>query len=187
MIDTRELVERARRGDTQAFETLVRGHYRAAYAAALARTGNAMDAEDVVQDGFIRALEHLDQCDPDRFSAWLLTIVRNRAHNVRDRERIRDAAPLDAIPLEGPSRTDAATEQGELGRLLEEAMTDLSPIQREVLLLHDLEGWKHKEIAETLDLSEVMARQHLFQARKRIREHLAGAGLNDRLKEYLHD
>jgi RNA polymerase sigma-70 factor (ECF subfamily) len=54
-------------------------------------------------------------------------------------------------------------------------------MQREVVLLHDLEGWRHREIAEALDVSEVMARQHLFQARKRLRELLP----RDELKEYL--
>lgn len=181
MTDTRELVRRARAGDAQAFEALVRGHYRAAYATALALTGTPMDAEDVVQDGFIRALEHLDECDPDRFGPWLLSIVRNRAHNVRDRERVRAAEPVDGVQVAGRSRADRRAERAELRGALEAALADLPPVQREVVLLHDLEGWKHREIAEALEISEVMARQHLFKARQQLRARLA----HSEAKEYL--
>lgn len=172
---------RARAGDARAFEELVRGHYRAAFATARALTGNDMDAEDVVQDGFLRAVERLDECDPDRFAGWLLAIVRNRAHNVRERERVRAAAALEDVDPAGPERSDRGAERDELQRALDGAMAQLSPIQREIVLLHDLEGWRHREIAEALDMSEVMARQHLFQARKRLRELLA----RDELREYL--
>jgi RNA polymerase sigma-70 factor (ECF subfamily) len=180
---TRELVERARRGDAPAFEALVRSHYGAAYATALALTGNPMDAEDVVQDGFVRALERLDTCDPDRFAGWLLTIIRNHAHNVRARERVRAAESLDAVDPPGSDRTDRIVEQGDLGRALQAALATLPEAQREVVLLHDLEGWRHREIADALGISEVMARQHLFQARRTLRGLLARPDV----KEYLHD
>lgn len=181
MTASRELVLRARAGDARAFEDLVRGHYRAAFATARALTGNDMDAEDVVQDSFLRALDRLDDCDPDRFAGWLLTIVRNRAHNVREREQVRAATPLDDVDPAGSDRADRGAEQDELHRALEGAMAALSPVQREVVLLHDLEGWRHREIATALSMSEVMARQHLFQARKRLRDLLP----RDDLKEYL--
>jgi RNA polymerase sigma-70 factor (ECF subfamily) len=181
MTATRELVQRARAGDGPAFEELVRGHYRAAYATARALTGNAMDAEDVVQDSFIRALERLDDCEPDRFAGWLLAIVRNRAHNVREREQVRAGADVAEVDPAGPDRADRRTERGDLRAALEEALSELSPAQQEVLLLHDMDGWRHREIAEALGISEVMARQHLFQARKRLRELLP----HDAVKEYL--
>jgi RNA polymerase sigma-70 factor (ECF subfamily) len=181
MTATRELVQRARAGDAPAFEELVRSHYRAAYATARALTGNTMDAEDVVQDSFIRALERLDDCEPERFAGWLLAIVRNRAHNVRDREQVRTGTAIEDVDPAGPDRTDRRTERGELRGTLEGALAELSPVQREVVLLHDMEGWRHREIAEALDMSEVMARQHLFQARKRLRELLS----RDELREYL--
>jgi RNA polymerase sigma-70 factor (ECF subfamily) len=181
MTATRELVQRARAGDAAAFEELVRGHYRAAYATARALTGNDMDAEDVVQDGFIRALERLDECDPDRFAGWVLAIVRNRAHNIRDRERVRTAAAIEDVDPAGPDRAEARTERGDLRAALDGALAELSPVQREVVLLHDMDGWRHREIAEALDMSEVMARQHLFQARKRLRQLLS----HEELREYL--
>jgi RNA polymerase sigma-70 factor (ECF subfamily) len=182
MIDARRLVERTRRGDAGAFEELVRAFYRVAYAAAVARTGNAMDAEDVVQESFMTALERLDDCDPDRFGAWLLTIVRNRAHNVRERERVRATEPIEDVAAASTDRTDRAAQQHELGSALSKALEALPEVQREVVLLHDLEGWRHREIAKSLGISEVMARQHLFQARRALRATLGGS----EMKEYLH-
>ena len=177
------LVERARRGDAEAFEALVRRHYRAAFSVALSQLGDVMDAEDVVQDAFIRALERLDDCIPERFLGWLLTIVRNRAHNYRDYRRVRASSPLDAVAAESSLDTAREAEQGQLRTLLEEALTTLTPTQREVALLHDMEGWKHREIAEALELSEVTSRQHLFNARRLLRERLGA----NALKEYSND
>ena len=86
--DDAVLVARARRGEPAAFEALVRRHYRAAFAVALAVLGNRMDAEDVCQDAFVVAAERLDECrQPEKFAAWLLQVVRNRARNYVDYRR----------------------------------------------------------------------------------------------------
>ncbi len=168
-----QLVERARRGDAAAFEALVRRHYRAAYAVALSAVGQAMDAEDVCQDAFVRALQRLDELrDPGRFAAWLLRIVRNLAANYRSYRRVRSAQPLDQVSAASESDTAREAERSELRQELEAAIAELSPAQREVVLLHDLEGWKHREIADSLGLSEGMSRQHLFNARRKLRERL---------------
>ncbi len=165
------LVRRARGGDAVAFESLVRRHYRAAYSVALAILGSVMDAEDVCQDAFIKALERLDDCrDPGRFAAWLLQIVRNRARNYIDYRRVRDTVDLDDGAASGGTRTDSRVEQTELRDTLQEALAELTELQREVVLLHDLEGWKHREIAESLNVSEVASRQHLLNARRKLRQ-----------------
>jgi RNA polymerase sigma-70 factor (ECF subfamily) len=175
------LVRKARRGDAVAFEGLVRRHYRAAYSVALAILGSAMDAEDVCQDSFVRALERLEDCrNPGRFVAWLMQIVRNRARNYIDYRRVRETVDLDVVAASGGDRTDDGVEQGELRETLQQALAELTELQRQVVLLHDLEGWKHREIAESLDVSEVASRQHLLNARRRLRE-LLGREL---LEEY---
>ncbi len=167
------LVERARRGDTTAFETLVRRHYRAAFAVALAVLGNSMDAEDVCQDAFVRAIERLDEVrQPERFSAWLLQIVRNRARNYLSYRRLRSAPPLETVRATSDDDPARAPERAELRRELELALAGLSEIQRQIVLLHDLEGWKHREIAGRLGLSEGMSRQHLMGARRVLRQRL---------------
>lgn len=178
------LVERARRGDAAAFEALVRRYYRTAHAVALAVLGNPMDAEDACQDAFLRALERLDRLrQPERFSAWLLQIVRNRARNLRSYRRVRSVLPLEEVRAASDEDTGREAESEELRRELKSALSELSEIQREVVLLHDLEGWKHREIGELLGLSEGMSRQHLMSARRLLRERL-GTKL---LKEYSDD
>ncbi len=175
-----QLVERARRGDAAAFEALVRRHYRAAYAVALSALGQAMDAEDVCQDAFVRALQRLDELrDPGRFAAWLLRIVRNLAANYRSYRRVRSAQPLDQVSAASESDTAREAERSELRQELEAAIAELGPAQREVMLLHDLEGWKHREIADSLGLSEGMSRQHLFNARRKLRERLGAKFLEE--------
>ena len=97
--DTGDLVRRARLGDGAAFERLVRLHLRAAYSVAYAVTNDPNDAEDVTQDAFIAALERLEECkDPDRFSGWLLRIVRNRVIDLRRRDRGRSDSSSRTLP-----------------------------------------------------------------------------------------
>ncbi|MBI5507697.1 MAG: RNA polymerase sigma factor [Deltaproteobacteria bacterium] len=176
---TEELVSRARQGDADACELLVRRHLRAAYAVALAVVGSTADAEDVAQEAFLVAFERLDSCrEPARFSGWLLQIVRRRAYNALDHRRVR-TTHAGALMTENAerSRVDALRQQtpavGRKERLLE-ALGHLSPIEREVLLLHDLEGRTHGEIAAALAISEVGSRQHLFKGRHVLRRLLTG-------------
>ena len=179
-----ELVERSRRGDTAGFDALVRRHYRAAYVVALSLLGNGMDAEDVCQDAFLKALDRLEECrQPDRFAAWLIQIVRNRAHNYRDYQRMRTGVALELVSPAGVEDSARDAARAELRGRLEQALKNLSEVQRQVVLLHDLEGWRHREIADSLQLSEGMSRQHLFTARRVLRDRLGASAL----KEYLHE
>jgi RNA polymerase sigma-70 factor (ECF subfamily) len=166
------LVARVRQGDAAAFDILMRRHFRAAYVVALANVGNPSDAEDVCQDAFLRCWERVEECrDPSRFAAWMLRIVRNQAHNRRAYLDVRAADPLDATsPYASPSRTDAGAERLELRARLFAALRALSSTQREVVLLHDLDGWRHATIAAHLEISEAMSRRHLSDARKRLRD-----------------
>lgn len=173
-VEDRELVARARAGDAGAFERLVRRHLNGAYAVALARLRDPNDAEDVTQDAFIRALERLDDCrDPSRFAAWLHQIVRNRASNYRRDEGLRRGPPLtvvsDVAHGDDPARN---THRAMLRDRLEREVAELPEVQREVLLLHDLAGFKHREIADRLGIPEGTVRSHLFHARRAMRERL---------------
>jgi RNA polymerase sigma-70 factor, ECF subfamily len=175
------LVARARRGEPAAFDTLVRRHYRAAYAVALAVLGRRTDAEDVCQDGWVRALERLDDCrEPDRFVYWLLQIVRNRARNYLDYRRVRTTEPLEPDTAASAADPRKDLDSDRLRGRLEESLAEIPEVQREIVLLHDLEGWSHREIAGSLDISEVMSRQHLFRARRRLRELLGAEALEER-------
>jgi RNA polymerase sigma-70 factor (ECF subfamily) len=174
--DVADLVERARGGDAGAADRLVRLHLGAAYAVALAITRNPHDAEDVAQDALIQALERIAECrDPARFGGWLVRIVRNRAFNHRRYLGVRAAETLDE-DLAG-STADSPyqdAERAELRDRLSAAVGELPETQREVLLLHDLEGWKHREIGDALGMPEGTVRYHLFNARKAVRALLGG-------------
>jgi RNA polymerase sigma-70 factor, ECF subfamily len=167
------LVRRAVAGDEHAFGILVARYRRAAYSVALAVTAHRENAEDVAQEAFLVALERLEDCrDPDRFAGWLMTIVRNRARNLIRRETLRRPEILHdsvASTRAGPAKE---SELSELRGLLTEALSELSEVQREVVLLHDLEGWKHREIAERLELPSGTVRSHLHFARKALRARL---------------
>ena len=178
-----ELVARTREGDVAAFDALVRRHYPAAYAVAMAQLGRREDAEDLCQDVFIRALERIDDCrEPERFVGWLLQIVRNQGHNAREKRRVRDADSIDddLLPIadtERRAQSDAHAVSEELRRALEQALRALPERQREVVLLHDLEGWSHPEVAAALGITEVNCRQYLFTARRALRAQLGANAL----------
>jgi RNA polymerase sigma-70 factor (ECF subfamily) len=166
------LVARVRSGDSGAADTLLRRHFRSSYLVALAGIGNPADAEDVLQDALITCLERIDDCqDPGRFGAWLSRIVRNTAHNRRDYLKVRETQPV-AEGAEYPSRerADERVDAADLRRTLLDALSQLSENQREVVLLHDLDGLRHAEIAGQLGSSVGMSRRHLSDGRKRLRE-----------------
>lgn len=171
------LVERARDGDRQAFERLVRRHLRAARRVALARTGDEHDADDVCQEAFVRALERLEECrEPSRFRGWLLAIVRSRAADLtgsveRTRGESLDGLDRDAAGVVEDGGVDAAVSED-----LAAAIDALPEQQRRVVLMHDYEGWSHGEVAERLGIAEGTSRYHLHQARERLRSRLTEAG-----------
>lgn len=180
------LVIRARRGDADAREALVRRYLRPAYAVALSVTRNVADAEDLAQDALVAALERLEQCrEPERFAGWLFQGVRNRALNQIEQRRVRTAI-LDGVPHGEWAEAEAGPVI--LRRRLLGALEQLSRVQREVVLLHDLEAWTHGEIASALEISEGMSRQHLFVARRAMRDWLgdeqriAGAAANPEVR-----
>ena len=120
------------------------------------------------------AFDKLDTCrEPERFGAWLVQIVRTRSLNRLENRRLREVT---AQKLGHQQRDEAQAAPGEtygLRRELIAALEHISPIQREVVLLHDLESWTHPEIAASLGVSEGMSRQHLFHARKKLRDVLS--------------
>ena len=110
------------------------------------------------------AIEKLDECrEPERFSGWLMQIVRRRALNWLDARKLRDVADAPAADIAIPP-----PEAGESARLCA-ALGALTRVQREVVLLHDLEDWTHAEIAVAVGTTELMSRQHLHLARRALR------------------
>lgn len=166
------LVEEAQGGSTEAFEELVRLHLGMAFAVARSLLQSKEDAEDAVQDALVRAWQRLDQChEPHRFKAWLLTVVRRVALDHQARARVSTArhgtlTPELADPSPGPERE---AERQRIRDRLEALVNTLSEVQRAVLLLHDLEGYSHREIAELLQISNESSRRYLSDAKRLLR------------------
>lgn len=164
------LVARVRHGDRAAAEALAQRWLRACRAVALAVTRDDADADDVCQDAFVAAMERIDDCrDPARFGAWLLRIARNQATD-RLRARARPVRSIDGMEMASPEASpQREAERGDARERMMAAMEQLSAERREVLLLHDLEGWTHREIAERMGLPPGTVRSHLHHARRTMR------------------
>ena len=164
----RALVLAAQAGDASAFAGLVRRHQRRAYAVARAVVLSHDDAEDAVQEGFLHAFRALSRFRPEQaFGAWLHRIVANAALDIARRRKVRDA---DQLPesLASPHRDPAESE--ELRTRLASALETLGPRQRSVIVLHDVEGYKHAEIGALLGIPEGTARSDLHHARTHLRK-----------------
>lgn len=165
--DERSLAVSAQRGSEEAFAELVRRHERRAYAVARAISATHEDAEDAVQEGFLHAYRALDRFRPDQpFAAWLGRIVANAALDIARRRKVRATEALTehhASAFRDPAADD------ELRRRLLEALERLTPPQRAVVVLHDVEGFSHAEIGGLLDMPEGTARAHLHHARVALR------------------
>jgi RNA polymerase sigma-70 factor (ECF subfamily) len=165
--EERDLVRRARQGDEQGFAGLVRLHQRRAYIVARSIVLTHEDAEDAVQEGFLRAYQALDRFDPGQtFGAWLNRIVANAALDLARRRKVRNSEELsDSIPA---AFSDPA-EGGELRERLQKAMAELPERARSVIVLHDVEGFTHAEIGEMLGIPGGTARSDLHHARQKLR------------------
>jgi RNA polymerase sigma-70 factor (ECF subfamily) len=176
-----ELVERVRGGDERAFEQLVRRHLGMAHSLACSKlSGDSDDADDVCQEAFLTALERIEDCrNPERFGAWLASIVRNKAHNYRSYLAVRRGTPLESVET-ARSADDASerVERHEIEAGIREAMSHLTELQRSVFVRFDLEGWSHGEIAEDLGISAGASRFHLHAARRSLRDRLTAYPLS---------
>jgi RNA polymerase sigma-70 factor (ECF subfamily) len=182
-----------RRGDPTAAEDLVAAYCDRACRLAKRITGNAQDAEETVQDAFLSVIRKIDTFRGDSaFGSWLYRIVANAAYQRCRRRRGRGAdVSLDTLlpvfdehgrhvaPVADWSKSvDDQSRQTELRMVLSTAIEELPPDYRAIVLLHDVEGLSHREIAETLGLTAVNAKSRVHRARlflrKQLEAHLSG-------------
>lgn len=179
------LVDRARVGDYAAYEDLIRRYQRKIYALVYNMTGNKEDSEDLVQDVFVKAYASLKNFKGDSsFYTWTYRIAVNRTINFLKKRKRHAALSLDDVDQaverdpafvelrarESPVR-DASL--GELQKKLNEALQTLSEKHRTVVVMHDIQGVPHEEIARTLGCSEGTVRSRLFYARQQLQRELA--------------
>ena len=171
--DDAALVRRSLDGDMAAFEQLYRGHVGRVHGAILRLVG--MDrgrAEELTQDAFVRAWQKLSSFRHESaFSTWLYRLGVNTAlMELRGR---RDSKETDVEDLDLAAGGDVPFCAGERGDL-ERAVSNLPPRARAVLVLHDVEGWKHGEIANELGMAVGSSKAQLHRARGLLRRALGG-------------
>jgi RNA polymerase sigma-70 factor (ECF subfamily) len=164
-------------GNTHEFHELIRPHERSVYAMALSMLQNEADAEDVAQEAFLKAFRNLANFRGEaKFSTWLVSITLNEARSrLRNRKNMKMES-LDTSP-EGQEQTSPAllrdwreipseaVERQEVRHLLQQAVTDLPLIYREVFLLRDVEELSVNESAEALGITVSSAKVRLHRAR----------------------
>jgi|SRR5579863_239688 len=181
--DEPQLVAAAQAGQLEAFETLVERYERKIFRLTLNITQNREDAEDAMQEAFLKAFEHLGEFQGNsRFYTWLVRIAVNQAL-MKLRKRRPNQVSLDAdvetgedsIPREvedwGPSPEDRY-EQTELSGILSQAIGELDPPFRIVFQLRDIEELSTEETAEALGLSVPAVKSRLLRARLKLRQKL---------------
>jgi RNA polymerase sigma-70 factor (ECF subfamily) len=176
-VDQAELVSAAKAGDSRAFEELVRATYTDVYALAYRLTGNEEDARDVVQDAYLRAYKGLRRFREEaKFSTWMYRITANCANTAMGKGRKHRHEELDddvSVADTSPEHDPEAAGDAELLRTrLNDALEELPPRLRAVVVLRDVYDLPHQAIAEELGISEAAAKVRLHRARRRLRERL---------------
>jgi RNA polymerase sigma-70 factor (ECF subfamily) len=167
-------VARTLAGDQAAFGSLVERYAPQARRVARAVLRDPDDADDAAQDAFLSALLKLRQYDRSRpFGPWLMRIVANAATDRGRRRAIRRTEPLDVALVGGGARPDVAAERSALHDRLRAALAELPPRRRLAVVLFDVEGYSHAEIAQALGIPEGTVRSEVFHARRRLRALLA--------------
>src|SRR5271154_4510233 len=179
------LIERVRAGDTAAYDTLVHKYERQIFRIAQHITQNREDAEDVMQDAFLKAFQKLDQFQGNsKFYTWLVRIAVNESLMRLRKRRTSKTVSIDEDleTEEGSVPRDLADwapnpeqnyNQAELGEILRKTIQGLPQGFRIVFVLRDVEGLSTEETAETLGLSIPAVKSRLLRARLQLRERLS--------------
>ena len=168
-----QLARRVQSGDVAAFDLLVRRHSQRAFGVAMRLLDQREDAEDLVQDAFIAALEKIDSFDAEReFAPWFYRILVNRCLNARKSRSRRSMQEISDDAVSGVASPLLETERSELRAHLTKALELLPERQKTIVKLFDVEGFSSPEVAEILGISDGTVRWHLHQARQVLKEAL---------------
>jgi RNA polymerase sigma-70 factor (ECF subfamily) len=175
-----DMLGAAARGDDDALATLVRLHHDRVYRFGLRVCRDGFDADDAVQEAFVKLATRRDVlADPGALS-WLFTVVRNTCRRLlrpfrRERRVLGEPIAADELPVTELS-ADAALERWQLVRSVHAAIAELAPPYREVLVLRDLEGLTGEETCAVLGLETATMKTRLHRARALLRGRIAATG-----------
>ena len=164
-MDDKEAIKKCLAGEKESFSFLVERYQNEAFSHAAAILGNIEDARDAVQDAFLDAFRSLEKFDSSRrFYPWLYTILRNRCLKIMlVQKKLTKIEPgILAMPQDEVSRANT--------ELVETALLELTPQEREILTLKHLDGLSYENIAERLDIPVGTVMSRLYHARMRFRE-----------------
>jgi RNA polymerase sigma-70 factor, ECF subfamily len=176
------LIRKAKNGDGKAIEGLIRAHQDALFAFMLRMSGRPDVAEDITQEAFVRVLKNLDRFDTRfRFSTWLFTIAKRLY--VNSIQKHRPTYDSDVISEQqgehvAPGFSAARNETLANARgVIDFALAELAPQQREIILLFHQQNWPITEIAVYLEMPEGTVKSHLHRARKRMKKAIESSGV----------
>lgn len=185
----RVIVERARGGDLQAFRSLVDKYQSRAHSIAMGVIGNREDAEDIVQDAFLKAYRNLSSFrGQSSFYTWFYRIVFNLAIDLsrkryrRSESSLGDDNAIDALNLQSSEDSgnllghvptpDQVLHRGDVAANIRKALENLSPEHRAVIILREIEGLSYSEISDVVGCSKGTVMSRLHHARKRLQRAL---------------
>jgi RNA polymerase sigma-70 factor (ECF subfamily) len=186
-MDEPALIQAARKGDLDAFNTLVLAYQHQVYNLAYRIMSEEAAAADATQEAFISAYKHLKSFRGGSFKSWLLRIVTNACYDDLRRRKRRPATSLDELadgedgeaefdvpaPDDGP---ETIAQRHELTELIQLGITTLPDDQRIVLVLSDIQGMSYEEIATTTNSNLGTVKSRLSRARAKLRDYLQGRG-----------
>jgi RNA polymerase sigma-70 factor (ECF subfamily) len=165
------LIERGRAGDLGAMEALYEMFKRPVFGLQYRHTMDQAVAEDLLQDVFLKVFTHLgDVRDPDTFPAWVFRIALNTCYSFLRQKKAQSGRDVPLSEMEGRIMDDgAAPVERDLKEPLERAVQSLPAGLRSVFVLHDVQGYKHEEIARLMKCSVGTSKSQLFKARMKLR------------------
>lgn len=166
--------------ESDAFEGLAREHKDRVYGYAVMMLRDPADAQDVAQEALVRLWQQRERVDRDGARAWLSRTTHNLCIDRLRRRRVRSEVGAQLLEMglpDGAPGPHELTQSDELGRLIERALGALSPQDRAVLVLREVQGLPYEEIARTLELPLGTLKARLHRARDRLRAKLTGSGV----------
>lgn len=171
-----KLVESCRRGNKHAFEMLVTRYERPVFNAAYRILNNREDANDISQTVFLKVYERLNSYNPEyKFYSWLYRIAINESINLLNSRK--PGSPIDERQASEHPSPEQLADSDQLGRRLQDALMDITPDNRAVVVLKHFLGCSYQEISEILDIPEKTVKSRLYTARQQLRTTLAKHGM----------